>query len=214
MAPFDLRTLQTWLRSFDLDLSQEQLNQAQIHLETLLLWNRKMNLVSQTRPDEIITKHLADSFVTASMLRNDERIADLGSGGGFPGIPISIARPDSSVFLVEANQKKASFLAEVAGRCRLPRVTVISDRIETLPRRPEVAHSLTAVTARALWKLPELLAASALLLIPGGRLIAMKGPSYLYELPPIEETRFTLEKVLPYELPDSSSRCLLVFRFT
>jgi 16S rRNA (guanine527-N7)-methyltransferase len=106
---FDLCGLRVWLDSFGLDLSPAQVDQAQIFLDTLMLWNRKMNLVSQTRPDEIITKHLADSFVAASLLLRDERIADLGSGGGFPGIPISIARPEAAVFLVEANQKKAAF---------------------------------------------------------------------------------------------------------
>jgi 16S rRNA (guanine527-N7)-methyltransferase len=173
-----------------------------------------MNLVSQTTPAEIITKHLADSFVAASLLRNDERIADLGSGAGFPGIPIAIAHPESSVSLVESNQKKASFLADVVGRCRLSRTAVISDRIETLRERPDFGNSLTAVTARALWKIPELLDAAATLLVSGGRLIAMKGPDYLSEMPKLDGTRFTLETVQSYELPDSSSRCLLVLRFT
>jgi 16S rRNA (guanine527-N7)-methyltransferase len=214
VAHFDLRSLQPWLRSFDLELTQEQLDQAQIHLETLLLWNRKMNLVSQTGPDEVITKHLADSFVTASLLHNDERIADLGSGAGFPGIPIAIARPESAVFLVEANQKKASFLAEVAGRCRLPHATVINERIEMLRGRVDVAGSLTVVTARALWKIPELLAAAGMLLVSGGRLIAMKGSDYRAEIPRLEETRFSLETVVSYELPDGARRCLVVLRFT
>lgn len=214
MPQFDLRALRVWLASFGLDLSPAQVDQAQIYLDTLMLWNRKMNLVSQTRPDDIITKHLADSFVAASLLLSDERIADLGSGGGFPGVPMSITRPDAAVFLVEGNQKKASFLSEVAGRCRLVRASVVSDRIEVFRERSDVAHNLTTVTARALWKLDELLAAAGVLLRCGGRLIAMKGPSYAEELPSLDKSPFTLEQVVPYRLPDNSSRSILVFRFT
>lgn len=214
MAQFDLPALQAWLSAFGLTLSREQLDQAQTYLDTLLLWNRKTNLVSQTRPADIITKHLADSFVASSLLQNDERIADLGSGGGFPGIPISITHPDASVFLVEANHKKASFLFEVAGRCRLPRATVVDDRIENFCERPAVAHTLNAVTARALWKVSELLTAAAALLVSGGRVIALKGPSYADELSHLDDDRFALETVVPYHLPDNSSRCLVVFRFT
>jgi 16S rRNA (guanine527-N7)-methyltransferase len=225
----NLRELQDWLRPFELDLSGTQLDQTQRYLDALLLWNRKMNLVSQHRPEDIITKHLADSFVAATALSPGERIADIGSGGGFPGIPVAIARPQSSLYLVEANQKKASFLSNAVAGSGLTHVTVASERIEAFSQRMDIAHSLTAVTARALSSIEELQRAAADLLASGGRLIAMKGPNYATELDGSSEShltkggpqrssglirQFALEKVTPYQLPDGSSRCLVVFRFT
>lgn len=249
----DLRDLQLWLQQFDLELSSEHLEQTRCYLDTLLLWNRKMNLVSQRRPEEIITKHLADSFVAASALGDSERIVDLGSGGGFPGIPIAIAHPSSPVWLVESNQKKASFLAEAVARCGLSLVTVCAERIEVVRQRADLARQLTAVTARALSSIDELVEAAADLLAPRGRLIALKGPNYEAELglsrrslpkgaegeappEPLGSTSIalrsgspgdspsqvhrtaanscSLEEIIDYKLPDGSSRCLVVFRFT
>jgi 16S rRNA (guanine527-N7)-methyltransferase len=210
---FDLSALQLWLRPFGVELSAEERSRTQVFLDTLVLWNRRFNLVSQSRTDEIITKHLADSFVVASLIGVEERIVDLGSGGGFPGIPIAIART-SPVSLVEGNQKKASFLSEAAARCRLSHVTIVNDRIETVCERAEFVRSYSVVTARALWKVSDLLSASRALLAPGGRLLAMKGPGYQQELSSQDAQRFDLAGVFAYELPDGSKRNVLDLRFT
>jgi 16S rRNA (guanine527-N7)-methyltransferase len=211
---FDLRDLQVWLRSFGVELSQQQLDQSQTFLDTLLLWNRRMNLVAQAHPHEIIVKHLADAFVAASLLQPIERLIDLGSGGGFPGIPCAIYRPGASIHLVESNQKKATFLSEAARLCGLARATVLDRRIEEVRNDRAFGGIFTVVMSRALWKVSRLLPIAESLLAPGGRLIAMKGPEYRAELKAIESERYALERVVPYRLPDESSRVLLVFCFT
>ncbi len=214
MASFDLRALQLWLRSFDVALSEAQLDQSRLHLETLLLWSRRMNLVSQTRPEEILIKHFADSFVAASLIADSERVADLGSGGGFPAIPMAIVRPESSFALVEGNQKKASFLAEATARCGLGNARVVNERIELFRERATSADGFTTVTARALSTLGDLAMSAAQILETGGRLLAMKGPNYATELPALQGSRLVLERAVDYMLPDGSRRYALELRFT
>lgn len=214
MATFDLRALQHWLRSFDVHLDDSQLDQAQAYLGTLLLWNRKMNLVSQIRPEEILIKHFADSFVAASLIADRERVVDLGSGGGFPAIPMAIAKSEASFTLVESNQKKASFLAEAIVRCRLERAHVVNQRIAQFGEQLRTEERFQTLTARALSTIADLAANAADILAEGGRLLALKGPNFREELDLLTDRRFNLARVLDYELPDKSTRHVLELRFT
>jgi 16S rRNA (guanine527-N7)-methyltransferase len=123
-------------------LSQLQLDQMQAHYELMLRWNRHLNLTSIKKPAEIVERHYCESvFLAANLPATAFRVADIGSGPGFPGIPVAIARSEAAVTLVESHQRKAVFLRE-AGR-GLGNVRVLSKRAE------EVLESFDWLVSRA-----------------------------------------------------------------
>jgi 16S rRNA (guanine527-N7)-methyltransferase len=198
------RALGEWTASAaDLTLSAAQLSQLRAYLETLLLWNRKLALVSQQNPAQIITKHIADSLFIASRCTDGESVADLGSGAGLPGLPIAIARPSSRVCLVESRGRKVSFLEEARRIAAVRNAQVCHARIETLASDPTHRGGYAVVTARALTSLDEFLALARPLLAPGGRAIAMRA---------IGEDESSSAETIHYELPDRTPRRLLLVK--
>ena len=133
-------------------------------------WNRVYNLTAVRDEDRIVTHHLLDALAVLPHLRGAS-LVDIGSGGGFPGIPLALARPEWRVTLVEANQKKASFLRQAAIELRLSNVSVQNVRAEAWS--PETGFDI--VISRALTDLAQFVRLSQHLLGPGGRLYAMKG---------------------------------------
>src|SRR5689334_19693823 len=99
---------------FKLTLNEQQVSQIQQYTTILLHWNDKVNLTAIRDPLEILYRHFCESMYGAALLPVENcRLADVGSGGGFPGLPLKIIRPDLELFLIESNVKKATFLAEV-----------------------------------------------------------------------------------------------------
>jgi 16S rRNA (guanine527-N7)-methyltransferase len=150
------------------------------HVRLLLAWNGAINLTAITDPAKVALLHVVDSLTALPVVgvrRGSARLLDLGSGGGYPGIPLAAAAPDAEVTLVESIGKKARFLeaaVEVAGLGG--RVTVVGARAETLagPIRRGELEPFDAVTARAVGSLPDLVGLAFPLLVEGGRLIAWK----------------------------------------
>ncbi|MFW7268564.1 16S rRNA (guanine(527)-N(7))-methyltransferase RsmG [Gluconacetobacter sp. Hr-1-5] len=136
--------------------------------EILTRWNSRINLVSPRDLPHLWDRHIADSLQLASLIPPGARLADLGSGGGFPGLIIAIAT-DADVTLIESDQRKAAFLREAA-RAAGARVTVLARRIEEVDIPP-----VQVVTARALAALPQLLEWSSRLLAPDGFCLFLKG---------------------------------------
>ena len=143
----------------------------------ILLWNRRINLVSERSAQEIVIRHFLDSLTPAPFLDHpDGALIDLGSGGGFPGIPLRIALPGLQLTLVEASRKKSSFLSHVVRTLRLDGVQVIWERVEELTAAKNMPGRFDTLISRAAFKLPDLIRTAAFFLKPGGQLIAMKGP--------------------------------------
>jgi 16S rRNA (guanine527-N7)-methyltransferase len=126
-------TIRRVLGEFQLTVTDEQVVQIQQYMTMLLAWNDKVNLTAIRDPLEILYRHFCESMyaVTAVPIKNG-RLADIGSGGGFPGLPIQILLPELEVFLVESNVKKATFLAEVVREVGLSRARVIVSRYDEL----------------------------------------------------------------------------------
>jgi 16S rRNA (guanine527-N7)-methyltransferase len=208
-----LANLTAWAAVQDLRIDRRQQEQLQIYLDNLLLWNRRLSLVSQEGPVPIVEKHFADALVAARHCRGASAVADLGSGAGFPGIVIAIQHPAARVTLMESRRRKASFLLDTARAASLVNVEVVADRVEAAACRPEHAGRYAISIARALGSVTELLEYSRALLTDAGRAIAMKGPSYRREMEtaPIEALGFQPPNVHPYSLPDLSQRVLLSF---
>lgn len=172
-----LRTLSEGAQAIGLSLGQKELDLFAAYYRELLLWNRRINLVSERSAREIVIRHFIDSLTPAPWIsRPDGLLIDLGSGAGFPGIPLGIVLSELQLVLVEASRKKTSFLSHIVRTLGLKRVTVVRERIEALIGQQALAGSFDTVLSRAAFKLPELVRMASFFLAPGGRLLAMKGP--------------------------------------
>lgn len=148
-------TIQRALSEFQLQVSDCQVTQIQQFTRMLLAWNEKMNLTAIRDPLEILYRHFCESMYAGVAVPVEKgRLADVGSGGGFPGIPLKILRPELELFLIESNMKKATFLAEVIRELGLTDVRVLVSRYEELSE--EVAP-LDFVCSRALGEFPTFL---------------------------------------------------------
>jgi 16S rRNA (guanine527-N7)-methyltransferase len=136
------------LEEFQLTVNDKQVLQIQQYIRVLLLWNAKLNLTAIRDPLEILYRHFCESmFAAVAVPFEGCRLADVGTGAGFPGLPLKIIRPDLRVFLVESNLKKATFLAEVIRELELTGAQVLVRRYEEL--KEEVAP-LDYICSRAL----------------------------------------------------------------
>ncbi|RPI03876.1 MAG: 16S rRNA (guanine(527)-N(7))-methyltransferase RsmG, partial [Calditrichaeota bacterium] len=162
------------LDRFDLFPSQQL--QLRRYVELLETWNQRINLVSGRDVDLIVARHLVDSLelTTLNCLPENGRIMDLGSGAGFPGIPLAIARPSLEIVLVEAVRKKALFLEEVKHVLNLNRVKVYIGRVEAMNSAEEESR-FAVIVARAVAPLVKLWCWAEPLLKTNGFLLAMKG---------------------------------------
>ena len=154
------------------------LEQVTIYLGLLLRWNTRMNLTSVRDPEQIVTRHFGESLFAARLLfshctRDQLTVADVGSGAGFPGIPIKLSAPQITLTLIESQNKKATFLREVLRALNLDGVEIFCGRAENWGRTADV------VTLRAVEQFQETLPIAAGLTAPGGRLCLMIGSSQL-----------------------------------
>ena len=150
--------------------------------QELLRWNRTHNLTAITDPAEVREKHLADALTLLPLLKGATRLLDLGSGAGFPALPLKLACPALEVVSVDAVGKKIAFQRHVARSLRMTGFTAVHGRAEDLPGSPLCGAGFDVVTARALGSLPLLARLAAPCLVAGGRLIAMKGAEGAAEL--------------------------------
>ena len=169
-ARFMNRLLREGARTFGIELGNAQLDALLAHLDLLDEWGTRMNLTAiRDRPSQL-TRHVLDSLSVRPWLRGPA-VADIGSGAGFPGIPLAIVVPEFQFTLIESTGKKARFLTHVRDTLRLDNVTVVNERAEKFhPHAP-----FSSVLARAVGSVADLLRYSASLVGPGGRLLAMKG---------------------------------------
>ncbi|MDP2840308.1 MAG: 16S rRNA (guanine(527)-N(7))-methyltransferase RsmG, partial [Syntrophales bacterium] len=172
-----ITTLSEGAAAIGIRLGPAELDRFATYHREILLWNRRINLVSERSAQEIVIRHFLDSLTPAPFLdRPDGTLIDLGSGGGFPGIPLRIALPGLHLSLVEASRKKSSFLSHAVRTLRLDGVQVIRKRVEELTAGEAFAGRFDTLISRAAFKLPDLIRTASFFLKPGGQLIAMKGP--------------------------------------
>jgi 16S rRNA (guanine527-N7)-methyltransferase len=133
--------------------------------------NEHLNLTSIVSPEGILTLHMLDSLSVASHLGEARRVLDVGTGGGFPGVPLAVACPQRRFTLIDGTQKKIRFVAESVEALDIRNVIALPVRAENLPKDQQ----FDAVVVRAVGTLADVLHNSARLVAPGGRLLAMKG---------------------------------------
>jgi 16S rRNA (guanine527-N7)-methyltransferase len=167
-----------------LRLSVEQLRAFDLYRRALSRAAEKTNLTA-VPAERYIDEHFVDSLTLfqTGKIRPGQAMADVGSGAGFPGLPVKIAAPDVTMHLIEANAKKTDFLKTLVAALPVSGVYVHQLRAETAARRPELRERMDVVTARAVAPLPVLLEYALPLLRLGGWFLAMKGPRVDRELP-------------------------------
>jgi 16S rRNA (guanine527-N7)-methyltransferase len=169
--------IEAGLESLSLTLDRAARRAIDDHVRLLLAWTVAINLTAIRDPVAVAREHVLDSLSAVALLRarGARAILDLGSGGGFPGLPLALALPADRVVLVESVGKKATFLAATIDALGLrPGVAVAATRAETLARDPHHRGRWPVVTARAVASLPELMELALPLIAPGGALVAWK----------------------------------------
>lgn len=159
-------------------LQEEQLNQLETYMRCLLEWNQKMNLTAITEEEEIWEKHFYDSIMPFQGV-DFISLCDVGSGAGFPGIPVKIAFPDVKLTIVEPLQKRCRFLNEVISQLHLSNVNIVCARAEDFAKNHRESYDV--VSARAVARLPILLELCVPLVRKDGYMIALKGKQAMEE---------------------------------
>ena len=174
------------------------------YIELLLKWNKTVSLTTVTNVDQILAFHFGESLFALPMLPVEKsRLADVGSGAGFPGVPLAMARPSLDVTLIEPNAKKFAFLNEVTRQLALDNATVVRGRTS----EPQFANErFEIVTARAVGQFEELLEWAKAKLTPAGKLILWLGDEDAKKIS--RDTRFDWDTQL--RIPQTDRRLILV----
>ncbi len=164
-----------------LSLAEEQIKAYETYMELVLSWNQKMNLTAITEEKEFIFKHFVDCLLILQAAQEKglsfqgKKVIDVGTGAGFPGIPLKIAEPTMELVLLDSLKKRTVFLQEAVNTLGLTDTTVIWDRAETAGHRQELRSAFDFCVSRAVAPLPILLEYTIPFIKPGGYLISQKG---------------------------------------
>ena|SRR5258708_6965587 len=194
------------LSVFGMSISNEQIAMVREYMLILLKWNLSISLTTVTDPDEIISRHFGESMFATKLIPVENcRLADVGTGAGFPGLPLKILSPTLELVLIESNKKKHAFLSEVVRTLKLQGVEVFPDRFEQI--RPETLK-VDLISARALGDFKQLLRWAAQALKPGGNIMLWVGAE--------DATRLSANSSWIWEpatrIPDSQRRFILIGR--
>lgn len=194
-------------KKINIDLTEKQIYNFYDYMNLLLEWNEKVNLTAITEMDDIILKHFIDSITILKYLKEDDRIIDVGTGAGFPGIPIAIINSSFNITLLDSLNKRIMFLDEVCKKLELKNVKTIHSRAEDFGQDKNKREKYDIAVSRAVANLATLSEYLLPLIKVGGTCICMKGPDAEKE---IEDAKFAIkelggkiEKVEKFMLPDS-----------
>lgn len=214
LAMLDAARIATLLEPFIAPVSAELADQLQIYLELLLRWNARINLTAIRDQEQIVTRHFGESLFAARVLRDAGTftpsdnapisLADVGSGAGFPGLPIKLFVPEIRLTLIESQNKKATFLREAIRALDLKNAEVFSGRAETWNRTADV------VTLRAIEKFETALAGIVRLVTPGGTVGLLIGVGQVGFAQRSLSSNWQLTEPIP--IPLSDERVVLVGR--
>jgi 16S rRNA (guanine527-N7)-methyltransferase len=196
-------SIQNWIAPFYSDLSLAQIDQVQQYISLLLLWNQKISLTSIENPQELVSRHFGESFFGTKFIENRAcRLADVGSGAGFPGLALKIVRPKLQVFLIEQDTRKATFLNEAIRALNLTDARVLRSPYEALA--PEMGD-FDVVVSRAVGDHKSLLKWAGSRLSESGQAVLWIGAEDAARLSALPSWKWRL----PLAIPTSKNRVLL-----
>ena len=199
----------------DIVLTDEQVEKLTRYYQLLIEWNEKMNLTALTEPEDVALKHFCDSILLLKYAEIPEgsSLIDVGTGAGFPSIPVKIVRPDIKLCLLDSLNKRLTFLAEVVNELNLTDVKIVHSRAEDGARKAELREKFDFATSRAVAQLNVLSEYCLPYVKVGGAFVAMKGK---YSEEEIANAKTAIKllggktvKVDTYNLADTSERTII-----
>ncbi len=203
------------LAEMGIELTEIQLEQFNKYYELLIEWNKKINLTRITEPEEVAVKHFADSLslLDCYEIPQGAKVIDVGTGAGFPGIPLKIACPDIKLTLLDSLNKRLIFLEEVCDSLGIE-ADIVHLRAEEGGRKPQLRENFDIAVSRAVARLNVLSEYCLPYVKKGGDFIAMKGPDPQEEISEgeiaIEKLGGKIDQVVEFYLPDDSGRTIVI----
>lgn len=197
-----------YARQIEILLDEEQIYQFYHYMQLLLAWNEKINLTAIVEPEEIILKHFIDSMTIAKYIKKNAKLIDVGTGAGFPGIPLKIIRKDIEITLLDSLNKRIVFLQEVIQQLNLSKIDAVHSRIEEFGKNKRYREAFDYATSRAVANLSTLSEYLIPMVKLNGACICMKGPNIQEEIKQSKKAISILggnvEKIDSFQLPTSN----------
>ncbi|MGD8845480.1 MAG: 16S rRNA (guanine(527)-N(7))-methyltransferase RsmG [Desulfobacteraceae bacterium] len=200
-----------------LKIGRDQILQFAQHARWLMQWNRKINLTAITDPAQVAVKHYLDAIAPIDHIPAQGRLLDIGTGGGFPGIPLKIMRPEQPMTLIDSVRKKVNFVKHVIRQLSLPNIDALHTRAEALCRQNSGRPRYRVVICRALADLNAAVRLAAPLLISKGKIVLYQGPRDSAEPKNCPADVFSLDGItygrttITYPLPIfGDARCITI----
>lgn len=208
------KILSVELKKIDIEIEKEKLKLFYKYMKLLLEWNEKINLTAITDEKEIILKHFIDSLTINKYIKKEDIVMDMGTGAGFPGIPLKIINADTRFVLVDSLNKRINFLAEVKEKLKLEKLDLLHSRAEDLGNNAEYREKMDVLVSRAVANLRTLAEYTLPYVKKGGIFISMKGPNAQEEIElaknAIEILGGKIEKVENFKLADMERNIIVI----
>ena len=197
------------LNEFDIKINDEQIKSFEKYMNLLLEWNEKINLTAITQPEEIKLKHFVDSLTVLKYINDDDKVIDIGTGAGFPGIPLKIMNKNTKITLLDSLNKRINFLNIVIEKLDLSNIQAIHGRAEEIARNKLYREKYDVAVSRAVANLSTLTEYMLPFVKVGGKCICMKGANVNEELEraqnAIKELGGEIEKIDNFFLSDNDN---------
>lgn len=198
------------LACINVETSESKIRQFYDYMNKLIEWNGKINLTAIVEMDEVIDKHFVDSLTISQYIKEEDKIIDVGTGAGFPGIPLKIQNDNIKIDLLDSLNKRINFLNEIIKELQLKNITTIHSRAEDESSKKEVRETYDIATSRAVANLPVLLEYLLPFVRVGGYCICMKGANIEEELKnskkALKELGGEIEEIKKLELPGTDAK--------